>query len=223
MKSNLNYEGYEYLNELNHNDRGNPHPQYIKWDYIYKFPTCDGGKYVKFLEFEKTLDGNYSALFGFKLIKLDHTSEFRYNDIILQIILENNTPKVKLFTLNNFGIVYTKVIAVSNYDSPTKNLKVELYYNQISSSDYFGFQPLFKNVFSSYYNDEFKINIISNIDSIPSDNQITVSVGETLMLVEKPSSKTSYGVQGQIACDGAFIYLCWKQNNWIRVAKDSTW
>jgi hypothetical protein len=38
-----------------------------------------------------------------------------------------------------------------------------------------------------------------------------------------PGSKTAAGKVGQIAADANFMYVCYADNNWIRVAKDGTW
>ncbi|MDU7212471.1 hypothetical protein [Clostridium sp.] len=223
MKSNLNYEGYEYLNELNHNDRGNPHPQYIKWDNIYKFPDCEANKFIKIFTFRKKADYNYSSIFSFKLIKLDHISEYRQNDIVIQIIKNGTNITTKILPMTNYGTVFIKLKAISNYDDSTKVTTVELFYQQITSNDIYGIQPLFKNVYSSYYNEEFELTLEGNIAVLPSGIESVVKDGEGIMFGDVPLSKTSKGIKGQVACDGAYFYICYTQDNWIRTPKDPTW
>lgn len=41
--------------------------------------------------------------------------------------------------------------------------------------------------------------------------------------VPVPASKTASGKQGQISSDANYMYMCYSDNNWIRVAKDGTW
>lgn len=38
-----------------------------------------------------------------------------------------------------------------------------------------------------------------------------------------PTTSTDPGKQGQITADANFLYICYSDNNWIRVAKDGTW
>lgn len=59
-------------------------------------------------------------------------------------------------------------------------------------------------------------------NQVPTNGDLGILAFEDYVMVPVPASATAVGIQGQLAQDGSYLYVCTANNTWKRVAI-STW
>lgn len=156
MDYNLNTNGYKYHNELNHNDKGNPHPQYISPRERIKLPENNQNKFIKFATFERT-GRYYSSIFEFEIGVLDHNSVTGMCQCYFELNkLTSYNAKMVAYNQINMTTENIKAIVTSHSD---EYIKVEFYVSPKTNAELY-FKPLNTLTYASYTNNDYSFNVL---------------------------------------------------------------
>ena len=155
MDYNLNTNGYRYLNELFHNENGNPHPQYVSVKEMIKLPENNQGKFVKFATFERK-GRYYSSIFEFEIGVFDHNN----GSSVCQCYFELNkltSYTAKMIAYNQINMTSENIKAIVT-DHSDEYIKIEFYISPKTNSELY-FKPLNTLTYGSPNNNEYKFNV----------------------------------------------------------------
>ncbi len=199
MDMTLKTNGFNFLNEINHNDRGNPHPQYIGVKERIKLPENNKGKVIKFAEFEKT-GKYYSSVFEFEIGVLNHNgivSKIRATFCLNKLTTHNAT-----FYATEQLLMSSEVINAVVLEEESEKIRIGFYITAPSDAEMY-FKPINTITYGSYLNNEYNFNVVSVFDNMPSGVgtvcRNTLKVAEELTLYRNliPNNSETLGTNSK--------------------------
>lgn len=219
-----------YFNEYNHNEKGDPHPQYLARNNYRIIPNVGHGNYIKLFSISKGnsykyVNENCSFVSIFDVTKINKGDESHCR-IKLTVNKTDAIVSIKSTCLNGVGNLYEKIWVTHTLSDNKKDLVVNVYLEYLGN-DYYAIQNTFQYASSELHT----INTDYNFDytfgekeTTISDNKVPVTVGNNIIFrSEIPSSMTSGGTKGQIAIDTNYIYICWAYGRWSRIPNKWNW